>query len=72
MRIATVGWLVILAAAVVWEFVMYYRVGYWGTATGRLVSVMLGNSWLFVIVPGVFVIVAFHLLADAIVIRLDK
>lgn len=66
----TVGWLVILAEFFAWEIAAYLHGGYRATATGHLVAAMGLHGLLFVVVPLVFVGVAVHLWADAIVLRL--
>ena len=66
----TVLWVFLLLQFAVVEWAAYKHGGYAATATGHLVSLMLGNAWLFILVPLVFVGVAIHLLADA--VRLGK
>lgn len=70
MNVWTLAWSAWAALGVALELVAYSRGGYWATCTGRLVAAMLANPWLFVGVPLVFVGVAVHLWADALVVRL--
>ena len=66
--IYTVAWLLVLAQIIVLEFVAYHRGGYWATATGHLIALMLLHPVLFIVVPMIFVGVGAHLLADGVVL----
>ena len=71
--IYTVAWLLILAQIIVLEFVAYHRGGYWATATGQCVTLMVLHPILFIVVPMIFVGIGAHLLADGVTLtRLAK